>query len=130
MNQKYLISLGYNTILAFDDKETAMRAYVLLTESTPVETFYFGSGFKLPESLKDVSYVRKSSDLDIELKRVDASKFAFHLTEDELREKSRIQPNEVDVEARLIEEAPQVAAIAGPSSDDEPTDVTDVEPFL
>jgi hypothetical protein len=117
VNQKYLISLGYNTILAFDDKETAMRAYVLLTESTPVETFYLGSGFKLPESMKEVSYVRKNSDLDIELKRVDNSKFAMHLTEDELREKSRIQPTEVEGEVRLVEEAPRVAAIEGPSGD-------------
>lgn len=117
MNQKYLISLSYNTILAFDDKETAMRAYVLLTESTPVETFYLGSGFKLPESMKEVTYVRKSNDLEIELKRVDTSKFALHLTEDELREKSRIQPTEVEGEVRLVEEAPRVAVIEGPSGD-------------
>jgi hypothetical protein len=117
MNQKYLISLGYNTILAFDDKETAMRAYVLLTESTPVENFYFGSGFKLPESMKEVAYVRKSSDLEIELKRVDNCKFALHLTEEELREKSRIQPTEVEGEVRLIEEAPIVVSIEGPAGD-------------
>jgi hypothetical protein len=122
MNQKYLISIGYNIALAFDDKETAMRAYVLLTESTPVETFYFGSGFQLPESLKSVSYVRKSGDVEIELKRLDASKFAMHLTEDELREKSRIQPTEVEGEARLIEEAPRAVAIEGPAGDTQDDD--------
>lgn len=121
-NHKFVVSIGY-TKLAFDDKETAMRLYALLTESTPVTNVYcYGAGEKAPESLKDVSFAREESNVEIELKRYPANNFALHLTETEYKARCKAQPAEVDGEARLIEEE-QVAALEGPARDD----VADVE---
>jgi hypothetical protein len=116
MNQKYIVTIGY-TKLAFDDKETAMRLYMLLVDSTPVAHVYSYSPNKAPESLKDVSFVR-APDVEIELKRVDANQFALHLTESEYVERCKPRPTEVDGEARLIEDQ-SVVAIAGPSNEDD-----------
>jgi len=69
-----------------------------------------------------VEFVREVDNVEIELKRVDSAKFALHLTEAEFKEKCRVQPSEVEGDARLIEEPPTVQAIEGPSAD-EPTDV-------
>lgn len=103
MNQKYLITIGY-TKLAFNDAETAMRVYALLTESTPVTSAYvYGPEFKKPESLEAVEFVREADNVEIELKRVDGSKFALHLTATEFKEKCRARPSEVDGDARLID---------------------------
>ena len=122
--QKYLVTVGYTT-LAFDDRELAMRLYGLLTESTPVTSVYCYGDMKAPDSLKGVSYVRKTDDVAIELTRVDASTFALHLTEAEYHEKCKVRPTELEVEMRLVEEV-QVRAIAGP--DDGESTVSDVEP--
>jgi hypothetical protein len=113
MKQKYIVSIGY-TKLAFDDKESAMRAYMLLTDSVPVTGVYCYAPNKAPDSLKDVSYVREK-DLEIELKRVDAGQFALHLTEDEYREKCKPQPTEVDGEMRVVEEVKPAPALEGPA---------------
>jgi hypothetical protein len=80
-----------------------MRAYALITQSTPITTASCYPD-KAPESLKSIDYVRDTSNIEIELKRVDASKFALHLTESEYRERCKPQPTEVDGEARLIED--------------------------
>ncbi|MDN7848095.1 hypothetical protein [Burkholderia seminalis] len=123
MKQKYVITIGY-TQLAFDEAETAMRAYALLTESTPCSSFHvYGSEYKRPDQYQNVEYVRNTGDVEIELKRVDASKFALDLTDAELREKCRVQPTEVDGEARLVDIEVPPAQIAGPEADapaDEP----------
>ncbi|CAJ6110435.1 Uncharacterised protein [Burkholderia pseudomallei] len=124
MHQKFLITIGHHTI-AFDSAETAMRAYALLTESTPVRTVHvYGNEFKRPESLENIQYVRNADDIEIELKRVDASKFALHFTEEEFREKCRIQPTEVEGEARLVEAEMLPAQIEGPG-DTAPADETE-----
>jgi hypothetical protein len=116
MKQKYMVSIGY-TKLAFDDKESAMRAYMLLTDSVPVTCVYCYAPNKAPDSLKDVSYVR-GKDVEIELKRVDANHFATHLTEDEYSEKCKPQPTEVDGEMRLVEEIKPAPALEGPTDAD------------
>jgi hypothetical protein len=117
MNQKYLVSIGYIK-LAFDDKETAMRLYAHLLDSVPVAPVYcYGADMKAPESLKGVSYVREDSNAEIKLERVDASQFAIHLTQDEYRQKCKVQPTEVDVEAILVEEAPAMVALEAPDSE-------------
>ncbi|WP_175770364.1 hypothetical protein [Burkholderia anthina] len=117
MKQKYVITIGY-TKLAFDEAETAMRAYALLTESTPCDSFHvYGSEYKKPEQYQDVEYVRETSNVEIELKRVDASKFALDFTDAELREKCRVKPTEVEGDARLVEVEVAPAQIAGPSGD-------------
>lgn len=114
MNQKYIVSIGY-TKLAFDNAETAMRVYALLTESTPVaEAYIYGSEFKRPESLETVQWVR-SEDVEIELKRADTAKFATHLTADEFKEKCRIKPTEIDGEMRVVETEVPPAQIEGPA---------------
>lgn len=102
MNQKYIVTIGY-TKLAFDDKETAMRLYMQLVESTPVTTVYCYGENKAPDSLKDVGFVR-APEIEIELKRVDGNQFALHLTESEYQERCKPRPTEVDGEARLIED--------------------------
>ncbi|HKT98604.1 MAG TPA: hypothetical protein VJS30_19080 [Paraburkholderia sp.] len=128
MNQKYLITVGY-TRLAFDNAETAMRAYALLTESTPCDTAYiYGNEYKRPESLEGVEFVRKTDDVEIELKRIDGSKFALHLTENEFKEKCRVRPTEVEGDARLVEEV-LVAKIEGPDAD-APTDEPQLDSFI
>ena len=117
MKQKYVITIGY-THLAFDEAETAMRTYALLTESTPCSSFHvYGSEYKKPEQYQNVEYVRKTDDVEIELKRIDASKFALDLTDAELRDKCRVHPTEIDGDARLVEVEAAPAQIEGPSSD-------------
>lgn len=113
MNQKYLITIGYMK-LAFDDKESAMRAYLMFTDAVPVTSTYCYAPNKAPDSLKDVSYVR-DAEVEIELKRVDANQFAIHLTEAEYKEKCKPQPTEVEGEARLVEEVKPAPALEGPA---------------
>jgi hypothetical protein len=115
MNQKYIITIGY-TKLAFDDREIAMRAYAMLMDSTPI-TSASCYPHTPPESMKSIDWVREAGNTEIELKRVDASKFALHMTDSEYREKCKPRPTEIDGEARLVDES-RVAAIAGPSGDD------------
>lgn len=118
MSPKFIITIGY-TKLSFDNAETAMRAYALLTESTPVTTAYvYGSEFKKPESLESVEFVRETDNVAIELKRLDASKFALHFTEAEFKEKCRIQPTEVEGDARLIEVEVPPAQIPAPDAEE------------
>lgn len=117
MSHKFIITIGY-TKLSFDNAETAMRAYALLTESTPVTTAYvYGSEFKKPESLESVEFVRETDNVEIELKRLDASKFALHFTEAEFKEKCRVRPSEVDGEARLLDVDVAPAQIEAPDAD-------------
>lgn len=118
MNQKYIVTIGYMK-LAFDDQETAIRAYALITQSTPITT---ASCYPhtAPESLKKIDYVRDTSNIEVELKRVDASKFALHMTEDEYKERCKPQPTDVEGEARLLDEP--VAQIAAPQNDDDVVD--------
>lgn len=110
-SSKFLVTVGY-TKLAFDDREAAMKLYALLTESTPVKTFWLGSECTVPESLKNIDFVREDRDVEIELKRVDANKFAIQFTEEEFKAKCMLQPTEVDGEARVVEETPILAAPA------------------
>jgi hypothetical protein len=127
MNQKYIITIGY-TKLVFESPETAMRAYALLTESTPITTAYvYGNEFKKPESLECVEFVREVDNVEIELKRVDSAKFALHLTEAEFKEKCRVRPSEVDGEARLLDVETPPAQIEAPPGND--VDATADEPL-
>jgi hypothetical protein len=77
-------------------------------------THYCYGENKAPESLKDICYVRSTSDVEIELKREDGKKFATHLTEEEYREKCKPRQTEIDGDARLIEECAPVRLIDGP----------------
>jgi hypothetical protein len=127
VNQKYIITIGY-TKLVFESPETAMRAYALLTESTPITNAYvYGNEFKKPESLEGVEFVREADNVEIELKRVDSAKLALHLTEAEFKEKCRVRPSEVDGEARLLDVETPPAQIEAPPSND--VDATADEPF-
>lgn len=103
-----IVKVSY-TELVFDSAEKALRFYAMLTEATPVTNppYFYGSEanqFKVPDSLKHIERVR-ASDVDIELKQVDDSKLALHWTQDEFKEKCRVQPTEIDGDARLLEES-------------------------
>jgi hypothetical protein len=118
MTQKYIITIGYQK-LVFESPETAMRVYALLTESTPIKSASCYPNTP-PESLKPIDWVRDASCCEIELKRVDASKFALHMTNEEYCEKCKPRPTEVDGEARLIEEESEPRALAAPTDEEIP----------
>lgn len=98
----YLVSIGYHK-LAFKDKDSAMELYRLLSDSVPVTSFYFGTlEVTVPEHLKNIDLVRES-DVEIELKRVDASRIS-DLTKEEFKEKCKPVPTEIDGEVSLVDE--------------------------
>lgn len=113
MKHKFVVKIGY-TSLAFDSAETAMRVYALLTESTPVTTIYCP---ERPEALKGIQFVRET-DAEIEMTRLDATKFMLNVTEAEFKEKCKPRPTEVEGEMLLVEEVKPAPALEGPTDAD------------
>ena len=115
MAKRTIVKIGYTNIV-FDDAETGLRFYAMLTKGTPVTTIpyipYNGTEFKVPPSLEEIAWVR-DNDADVELKQVDETKFALHWTEAEFKEKCRVQPTEIDGHAQLVEEPLKIATDYG-----------------
>lgn len=116
MPRKFIVQVGY-TRLAFDEQEDALRTYAMISTATPCTHVYcYGADQKAPESLEKVSLVR-DADVELKLETIDASAFALHLTAEEYREKCKVQPTEIDGDARLVEVGATPAALAGPGTD-------------